>query len=144
MKKANLLKAGLMLMLTATVFTACKKDKEDNGGNYNNKIVGTWAMDFQATDDNENGNLDDAEKNYLDEEDFNIVTFSAGGTLEDSFSIGGFSGVIPGTWSIFSNNQLVVNMLGASDTSTILQLDGSSLLIKDNETPTSWTNYKKK
>lgn len=140
MKKTIFTKATLMLLVCAVGFTACKKDKEEKVLTNSEKIVATWKQDFSADDLNENGTMEESEKEYPAAGDYEYVTFNSNGTLKDSLNMSGFELVTPGTWTI-SGDQITVTILGTTSTGTLQQLDGSRLTVKDNETPTSWTSY---
>ena len=127
-----------MLLACAIGFSACKKDKKE--ATNSEKIVATWKQDYTADDLNENGTMEDSEKEFPAAGDYEYITFNSNGTLRDSLKMSGFELVSPGTWTI-SGDQVTVTILGTTATGTLLQLDNSRLTVKDNETPTSWTSY---
>lgn len=139
MKKAIFTKASALLLLCAVGFTACKKDKDEELTN-SQKIVATWKMDYSAEDANSNGILDESEKETPATGDYEYITFNSDGTLKDSLNMSGFELVTPGTWTI-AGDQITLTVLGTTSTGTLVQLDGSRLTVKDNETPTSWVSY---
>ena len=80
--------------------TSCKKDDEDTS---KNRMIGTWNVQYIGSDDNENGSLEESEKEVITDTSRFTFTFKEGGTGETVLTPSINTGVnttVPFTWSL--------------------------------------------
>ena len=80
----TLLKGMMLTLASATIFTACKKEQENIIPTPQQYLAGSWSMTAYATDYNENGVMDDHEKDY--DLDQTSLVFNTDGTGYSSYT----------------------------------------------------------
>lgn len=131
MKKTLLGAAALMVL-----FAACKKSDDSSSSS---SLVGKWSKTHDATDNNNNGTLDESEKVAIASGDYEYATYKSNGTVTDSSALT----TLEATWST-SGNYLTITIPGFGSFSGKYNITGSTLTLEDTSAhPTEWTIYAK-
>jgi len=123
MKKALL--TLLMFAVTATVFTGCKKDKDDDNGS----IEGTWRSTKEVYYATVNGTKHgDEEVENHSEARYDILTLSGGKYTVKEYYDGELEDTDEGKYT-YSNGQLVID----GETTLKVKISGNTLVIVSEE-----------
>lgn len=147
MKKVLTLSVACLASL-ALFTTSCKKS--DDTKSRKDLLVGSWSYTQTGDDNNNNGVLDDNEKQAVTGTDTSTTVFNSNGSGYITGNLSGSNITIPLQWNLQNNDnylRLIYSFLGTTDTSVveIKTLDASNLVIRDTSTsPANFSVFVKK
>lgn len=141
----TLLKGLLAIIVSGTLLTSCKKEKEDILPSAKDNLVGKWEFAYIAYDENGNKVLDEKEKDT--DVDGTLFYFYPDGTgyvtYDYTYYPGGYDDKEYFTWSFANNDKELVMVINADDyietmNAKLITLNGNDMVLEINENYGSW------